>query len=57
MVVIEQDARRSLSVASLAYVLVTGRVAFRGAASAVLSDERIRAAYLGGRTLAVGGEG
>jgi branched-chain amino acid transport system ATP-binding protein len=56
MVVIEQDARRSLSVASLAYVLVTGRVAFRGPASAVLSDERIRAAYLGGRALAVEGE-
>ncbi len=49
MVVIEQDARRSLSVASLAYVLVTGRVAFRGPAAAVLSDERIRTAYLGGR--------
>jgi ABC-type branched-subunit amino acid transport system ATPase component len=57
MLVIEQDARRSLSVASLAYVLVTGRVAFRGAASAVLSDEHIRAAYLGGRALAVGGQG
>jgi ABC-type branched-subunit amino acid transport system ATPase component len=56
MVVIEQDARRSLSVASLAYVLVTGRVAFRGPASAVLSDERIRAAYLGGRAVAVEGQ-
>jgi ABC-type branched-subunit amino acid transport system ATPase component len=55
MVVIEQDAKRSLSVASLAYVLVTGRVTFRGPASAVLSDERIRAAYLGGR-LVVDGE-
>jgi ABC-type branched-subunit amino acid transport system ATPase component len=56
MVVIEQDARRSLSVASLAYVLVTGRVAFRGQASAVLSDERIRTAYLGGRVTAMEGE-
>ena len=56
LVVIEQDARRSLSVASVAYVLVTGRVAFRGSAEAVLSDERIRAAYLGGRAaVAVGG--
>jgi ABC-type branched-subunit amino acid transport system ATPase component len=53
MVVIEQDAGRSLSVASLAYVLVTGRVAFRGPAAHVLSDERIRAAYLGGRTAVV----
>ncbi len=55
LVVIEQDARRSLSVASLAYVLVTGRVAFRGSAAAVLSDERIRAAYLGGRAAAIEG--
>lgn len=51
LIVIEQDARRSLSVASLAYVLVTGSVAFRGPAAAVLSDERIRAAYLGGRAV------
>jgi branched-chain amino acid transport system ATP-binding protein len=57
LVVVEQDARRSLSVAYMAYVLVTGRVAFRGPATAVLSDERIRAAYLGGRpAVAVGGD-
>jgi branched-chain amino acid transport system ATP-binding protein len=57
LVVVEQDARRSLSVASVAYVLVTGRVAFRGSAAAVLSDERIREAYLGGRAaVAVGGD-
>jgi branched-chain amino acid transport system ATP-binding protein len=54
-VIIEQDAQRALSVSSRAFVFVTGQVAFEGSAAAVLSDERIRTAYLGGRA-AVGFE-
>lgn len=48
-VLIEQDAQRALSVSGRAYVLVTGQVAFEGSAAEVAADERIRAAYLGGK--------
>lgn len=49
VVVVEQDARRALAIASRGYVFVTGRVAFHGAPEEILGDERIRIAYLGGR--------
>lgn len=49
VVVIEQDVRRALAVSSRGYVLVTGRVAFHGSATEIVSDDRIHAAYLGGR--------
>ena len=49
VVVVEQDARRALAIASRGYVFVTGRVAFHGAPGEILGDERIRIAYLGGR--------
>jgi ABC-type branched-subunit amino acid transport system ATPase component len=48
-VIIEQDAKRALSVSSRACVFVTGEMAFEGSAADVLEDERIRTAYLGGR--------
>jgi ABC-type branched-subunit amino acid transport system ATPase component len=47
-VIIEQDAKRALSVSSRACVFVTGEVAFEGSSADVLGDERIRTAYLGG---------
>ncbi len=49
VVVIEQDVRRALAVSSRGYVLVTGRVAFHGSATEIVSDDRIHTAYLGGR--------
>ncbi|MBV9522695.1 MAG: ABC transporter ATP-binding protein [Alphaproteobacteria bacterium] len=48
-VIIEQDAKRALSVSARACVFVTGQIAFEGSSAAVLADERIRTAYLGGR--------
>jgi ABC-type branched-subunit amino acid transport system ATPase component len=47
LVLIEQDAKRSLAVSTRAYVLVTGEVAFCGTPAEVMLDDRIRAAYLG----------
>ena len=47
--IVEQDARRALAGSSRGYVLVTGQVAFHGSAHEIVADERIRAAYLGGR--------
>lgn len=49
IVIVEQDVRRALEVSDYAYVLVTGRVAFQGAAASIAADERIRTAYLGAR--------
>jgi len=49
VVLIEQDAQRALNVSDRAYVFVTGEVAFEGLAAEVAADERIRAAYLGGK--------
>lgn len=52
VVVIEQDVRRALAISSRGYVLVTGRVAFQGSATEIVSDDRIHTAYLGGRRAA-----
>jgi branched-chain amino acid transport system ATP-binding protein len=47
VLLVEQNARRALALASRAYVLETGRVVVSGAARALAADPRIRAAYLG----------
>jgi branched-chain amino acid transport system ATP-binding protein len=47
ILLVEQNARRALAMASRAYVLETGRVVVSGAARALAADPRIRAAYLG----------
>ncbi len=44
----EQNARVALSVADRGYVLETGTVVQEGSAKALLQDEAILAAYLGG---------
>jgi branched-chain amino acid transport system ATP-binding protein len=44
---VEQNARRALALASRAYVLETGRVVVSGPARELAADPRIRAAYLG----------
>jgi branched-chain amino acid transport system ATP-binding protein len=46
-VLVEQNVAVSLKLASRAYLLETGRVTRSGTGSALLSDDRVRQAYLG----------
>ena len=48
ILLVEQNAQMALSIAHRAYVLGTGRITISGSADEVLSDDRVRAAYLGG---------
>ena len=48
IVIIEQDAYQSLSVSDRGYVLVMGQNEFEDRADRILSNEKIREAYLGG---------
>ena len=50
MVLVEQNARMALSIASRGYVLENGRIAMSGPGSALLDDPRVKEAYLGKRT-------
>jgi branched-chain amino acid transport system ATP-binding protein len=47
MLVVEQNANVSLSIADRGYVLSTGRVVLEGKAADLLEDEGLRKAYLG----------
>lgn len=47
VLLVEQNARLALKVAHRGYVLETGRITFTGRADELLTDPRIRAAYLG----------
>jgi branched-chain amino acid transport system ATP-binding protein len=47
VLLVEQNARAALALASRGYVLETGRVVAAGAAAALAADPRIRSAYLG----------
>ncbi len=44
---VEQNVAMSLRLASRAYVLENGRVTLSGAGADLLSDDRVRSAYLG----------
>jgi branched-chain amino acid transport system ATP-binding protein len=46
IVLVEQNARLALSIASRAYVVELGRVAVEGASSELEQDERVKTAYL-----------
>ncbi len=48
ILLIEQNARQALAVASRGYVLEVGRVAHAGPAAELAASEAVRAAYLGG---------
>jgi ABC-type branched-subunit amino acid transport system ATPase component len=48
IVTIEQDAYQSLSISDRGYVLVMGRNEFEDSADKILSNQKIREAYLGG---------
>ncbi len=48
IMIIEQDAHRSLSISDRGYVLTMGQNHFDGSADKILGDEQIREAFLGG---------
>jgi branched-chain amino acid transport system ATP-binding protein len=47
VLVVEQDARIALDVASFAYVLEVGRVALAGPSAELRENEAVRRSYLG----------
>ena len=47
ILLVEQNAKMALSIASRAYVLETGRITMQGAARDLLHDGKVRKAYLG----------
>lgn len=47
VLLVEQNAKKALSIADRAYVLETGNIVMEGKASELLNNPRIRAAYLG----------
>ncbi len=48
IVLVEQNARMALRLASHAYVLETGRVALEGPSGTLVADEHVKKVYLGG---------
>ena len=48
ILLVEQNAFKALSIANRAYILETGSIVKTGEASALISDDSIRSAYLGG---------
>jgi branched-chain amino acid transport system ATP-binding protein len=48
ILLIEQNARQALSIASRGYVLEVGKIAFQDTAANLMASEAVRAAYLGG---------
>ncbi len=49
ILLVEQRAKRSLELSDRGYVLVTGRIAAKGPAKELLSEDKIRKLYLGDR--------
>jgi branched-chain amino acid transport system ATP-binding protein len=49
VLLVEQNARMAMELASRAYVLEQGRVVLEGATADLLADERVQEAYLGTR--------
>ncbi len=47
VLLVEQNARAALEVADYGYVLETGAISFSGTGGALLTDDRVRKAYLG----------
>jgi branched-chain amino acid transport system ATP-binding protein len=47
VLLVEQNALRALAISQRAYILENGRVALHGSSKDLLSDERVRRAYLG----------
>ena len=47
MLLVEQNAKKALSIADRAYVLETGKIVLDGDAKELLNDDSIKKAYLG----------
>ena len=47
VLLVEQNAKKALSIADRAYVLETGKIVLEGMASKLLNDESVKKAYLG----------
>jgi branched-chain amino acid transport system ATP-binding protein len=47
VLIVEQNVKRTLMLASRAYVLETGRITNQGTGQSLLNDEHVRTAYLG----------
>lgn len=47
VLLVEQNAKKALSIANRAYVLETGKIVLDGNASELLNNENIKKAYLG----------
>ena len=47
VLLVEQNAKKALSIADRAYVLETGRIVLEGAADVLMSDDSVKKAYLG----------
>lgn len=48
VLLVEQNSRMALSISNRTYALATGSVVLQGDSKALIGDERIKAAYLGG---------
>jgi ABC-type branched-subunit amino acid transport system ATPase component len=48
VLIVEQEAERSLEISHRGYVLVDGRNAFEDSAHSILHNDKIRGAFLGG---------
>ena len=48
VLLVEQNSRMALSISKRTYALATGKVVLTGESKALMGDERIKAAYLGG---------
>ena len=47
VLLVEQNAKKALSIADRAYVLETGRIVLEGAADVLMNDDSVKKAYLG----------
>ena len=47
VLLVEQNAKKALSIADRAYVLETGKITLEGDAKVLMNDERVKKAYLG----------
>jgi len=50
VLLVEQNARAALRIADRGYVMEGGKITIEGTAEQLLSDERVRSAYLGGKS-------
>jgi len=47
VLLVEQNAKKALSIANRAYVLETGKIVLEGDAKELMNDEQVKKAYLG----------